>query len=290
MIYAIISDIHSNIQALETALDIIKGKGINNIICLGDIVGYNANPSECVELIRSTSQVKHIIQGNHDYDAARFGNMRMEDVMGLSKDAFDGITYSAGKLNDKDKKWLSCLPTVKYVEDPHIKFMIVHGSIMDQWGYILSKLDAVTALNELKALKAQLGFFGHTHLPTFVRGNINKEEDRVLFDDVKINLYQGKMSDCEIYPGEMEFESFYTIEDDYYLFNPGSIGQARNNGFTSFGVLDTEKRTFEIEGFKYDWKAAQKAVQKEDYSGSIAFRLDPEYDTKRKIKSKFRTW
>ena len=128
MKYAIISDIHSNKHALEKVLDIIEKENIDQIICLGDIVGYNAFPSECIKIVKSHPKIKDILRGNHDKDTANFDNLKMSQVMEMHPDAYAGIEYSKSKVNDNEKKWLNSLPEEKLIKDPHLPFLICHYS------------------------------------------------------------------------------------------------------------------------------------------------------------------
>ena len=102
MRYAIISDIHSNIHALEKVLSILDKKNIDQILCLGDIVGYNAKPVECIESVQSHPKIIHIVQGNHDMDVINFNKLNFSQICGMHKDAYDGLRYSHSLLNNDD--------------------------------------------------------------------------------------------------------------------------------------------------------------------------------------------
>ena len=112
MKYLIISDIHSNLQALQKVLE-LEENNVDQIICLGDVVGYNANPVECVKIIRSHPKVRHVVQGNHDEYSADVSTMSRS----LSGQASIGIMYSDSQLSDEDKQWLKGLPLEKVVDD-----------------------------------------------------------------------------------------------------------------------------------------------------------------------------
>ena len=106
MKYAIISDIHSNVHTLKVALDCIEKDNVDEIICLGDIVGYNANPSECIEIIRHHPKIKKVIRGNHDEAITRFSNIGFLEWQEWSKDAIDGLEYSHSVIGEKDVEWI----------------------------------------------------------------------------------------------------------------------------------------------------------------------------------------
>jgi len=268
MIYALISDIHSNIHALEKVFSILEGQNIDQIVCLGDFVGYNANPVECIKAVQSHPKITHMVKGNHDEDACGFEHMRFSQIRELSKDAYDGLKYSSSLLNEEQRDWLTVLPEDKLIENNELPFWISHRSPnhCTTYGYILSENDARASLNVLRKYKkgSNLFFFGHSHIPTFAM----EESGNIVFD---IGRY-------------LENNTYVIEPDNYYLINPGSIGQPRLNGITSYAILDTEERTVSIKGFEYDFKDAQKAVLDAEYSITIANRLDQTYDEKKDKK------
>jgi len=263
MKYAIISDIHSNVQALNAALDCIDKDNVDEIICLGDIVGYNANPCECVEIIRQHPKIKHVIQGNHDDAITRFNSIGMSEWREWSKDACDGLEYSHRIISEKDIEWIKfCQKNQKIINDPKTPFLISHYSPCgydSEYGYILDHHSAYNAIMYIQAnqiikdSKIKLTFYGHSHLPTFVYGTKRKSH----FD-----------------MGAHIADIVYKIDiSNYYLINCGAIGQPRNNGITSFGIFDSSERTVIIKRFCYDYKMAQNAILMAGYSKTIADRL-----------------
>jgi predicted phosphodiesterase len=268
MKYAIISDIHSNIQALEQVFKMVNSE-VDQIICLGDIVGYNANPKECIKAVRKNSLVTHIVQGNHDEDTGHAEENYIGHIGELSPDAYAGIKYSSSVLSKKDKEWLKQLPESALIEDPDIPFLVSHYSpeICTAYGYILNDCDARISIKRLKKMgNIKLFFFGHSHLPTYI-------EDL----DGRLHFDMGRHLENDI----------YVIDTDVYrLINPGSVGQPRGGGITSYAILDTKKKTVKIQGFQYDIEAAQKAVREAGYSKSIENRLDPDYEQKIKRAKK----
>ena len=268
MRYALISDIHSNIHAIEKVFSILEGENIDQIICLGDYVGYNANPVECIKAVQSHPKITHMVKGNHDEDVCGFEHMRFSQIRELSKDAYDGLKYSSSILNEKHKDWLTVLPEDKLIENNELPFWISHRSPnhCTAYGYILSEPDARVSLDVLRKYKkgSNLFFFGHSHIPTFAM----QESGNIVFDTGR----------------HLENNTYIIEPDNYYLINPGSIGQPRRNGITSYAIFDTEEGTVSIKGFEYDFKAAQKAVLDAGYSSAIANRLDQTYDEKKDKK------
>lgn len=153
MTYAIISDIHSNLEALQKALSIIDRRTVDEIICLGDIVGYGANPNECVEVVRSRCSA--IVLGNHD--AAALDPSLAHDFNTIAKRA---ITWTSDQLTDDNRLFLSSLPLVHRRADS----LFVHSSpdTPDEWEYILDADDASSALRHFTD---KICFIGHTHIP-----------------------------------------------------------------------------------------------------------------------------
>jgi len=256
MRYAIISDIHSNIQALNKALDNIEEDNVDKIICLGDIVGYNAKPIECIEAVRSHPKMSVVIQGNHDLSST----LSYSYWGGLSQDAYDGIKYSSSILREEHKEWLTSLPVQEIIKDKDMPFWVSHYSpeFCTMYGYILNKHQAMTSAAYLKEMgKSNLFFFGHSHIPSF----IEKNKDELTFD-------MGR---------HLEDDTYVIHPNSYYLINPGAIGQPRS-GITSYAIVDCKEKTVGIRGFEYDFASAQKDVIDAGYSLKIAKRLNADYD------------
>ena len=153
MKYAIISDIHSNLEALQKALSIIDEKKVDEIICLGDVVGYGANPNECVDIVRSRCST--IVLGNHD--AAALNVSLAHDFNAIAKKA---VVWTSEQLTVESKSFLSSLPMVVRKD----QVLIVHSSPMqpEAWDYIIDNDDAALAF---RYFDEKICFIGHTHVP-----------------------------------------------------------------------------------------------------------------------------
>lgn len=153
MRYAIISDIHSNLEALTKALSIIDGKNVDAIICLGDIVGYGANPNECVDLIRARCSA--VVLGNHD--AAALNTALAYDFNSIARRA---IQWTSDQLSTESRLFLATLPMTVVKEN----ILFVHSSpdVPEAWDYIVEPDEASYAL---RSVKEQICFIGHTHVP-----------------------------------------------------------------------------------------------------------------------------
>src|ERR1043166_8434816 len=133
---AILSDLHANLEATQAVLEDARDLGCQEFICLGDVVGYNANPHECVELIQTMDCP--IVKGNHDEQAVLARSSR-----GFNEFAEYAIGWTRRHLTDKDKDWLRNLKMERRVRD----FTIVHASLdaPEQWSYVLNNLDALAS-------------------------------------------------------------------------------------------------------------------------------------------------
>jgi len=148
MKYAIIADIHANLEALQVVLDDIEKHKCTHVVCLGDVVGYNANPKECLDSIRAMNIP--CVKGNHDEYCS-------------SDEALEGFNPHAA-----DKKWLSDLKYVRLITS----FTIVHATLdgPQRWGYVFEKLAAAASFTYQNT---PVCFFGHTHVPVaFIRDNM----------------------------------------------------------------------------------------------------------------------
>lgn len=148
---AIISDIHSNLEALEKTLEIIKQKTIDEIICLGDIVGYGANPNECLDLVRSCT--KNILLGNHDEAA-----VNLKNIQDFNPFAQTAAAWTHNMLTSENKSFIGTLPYTLELQG----LLFVHSSPYEphEWHYIISFLDR--QLN-FGYFTAPVCFFGHSH-------------------------------------------------------------------------------------------------------------------------------
>ncbi|HEV3148361.1 MAG TPA: metallophosphoesterase family protein, partial [Chthoniobacterales bacterium] len=158
MRFAIFSDVHANLEALEAVLEDARERKCARFVCLGDVVGYNANPHECVERVREMDCP--IVKGNHDEQASLSESSR--DFNELAEQA---MAWTRDNLTAEDKEWLRGLPLQRQVRD----FTIVHATLdtPEQWGYVFNNLDAAASFTYQHTTVC---FFGHTHVPmTFIR-------------------------------------------------------------------------------------------------------------------------
>lgn len=240
MRYAIISDIHSNLEALTAVLARISGLKADAILCLGDIVGYNANPNECVEIVRHEGIT--CIIGNHDVRAA---GLKEPDDFNVA--AARAVLWTREQLTEENRKFLRELPAELTVND----FFLFHGMVHNTDRYILTKQDLEQNFALLKKLdsKPSIGFFGHTHLRSAYS-------------------HSGKNFTIET------AEELHLAASKHYLINPGSVGQPRDRDpRSSFLVHDTTDRTVDFFRVEYDIDACRDKVLRAGLPPRLAERL-----------------
>jgi predicted phosphodiesterase len=236
MRFAIFSDIHANLEALEAALQDAQGHEATHYVCLGDVVGYNANPHECCERVREMDCP--IVKGNHDEQASLVESSR--DFNELAEYA---IEWTRENVTDEDKEWLRDLRLERQVRD----FTIVHATLDTpaQWGYVFNNLDAAASFTYQHTTVC---FFGHTHVPmAFIRDDGVR---RLNFDHISIE--SGKK----------------------YFINVGSVGQPRDGDWrAAYCIYDADKNVVELHRVKYDLQAAQNKIIKAGLPRLLAERL-----------------
>ncbi|MGA9408404.1 MAG: metallophosphoesterase family protein [Bacteroidota bacterium] len=153
MKYAIISDIHANLEALTKAMAIIDQRRVDEVICLGDVVGYGANPNECIDLVRRVCST--VVLGNHD--EAALDPAGPHDFNPIAQKA---IEWTAEQLTTESRTFLSSVPMTEKKES----LLFVHSSPRspELWDYIITPDDAITAIH---CFEEKICFIGHTHVP-----------------------------------------------------------------------------------------------------------------------------
>ena len=153
MRYAIVSDIHSNWEALSAVFADIDSIGVDAVLCLGDTIGYGANPNECLDLIRERCSA--VIAGNHDWAA-----IGLTSTEYFNPFARQSASWTAGALRADHGEYIRTLPLSAVVED----MLLVHSTpiVPEEWRYVLNSMDAAA---ELAAIDEPIAFIGHSHLP-----------------------------------------------------------------------------------------------------------------------------
>lgn len=237
MRFAIFSDLHANLEATEAVLADARENECTHFVCLGDLVGYNANPHECVELVRQLDCPT--VKGNHDEQACLSESSR--DFNDLAEQA---INWTRENLTDVDKEWLASLRMTRQVRD----FSIVHATLDTpaEWGYVFKNLDAVASFTYQHT---PVCFFGHTHVAgAFVR---DEGVHRVVTDKLRIE------------PGKK------------YFINTGSVGQPRDgDARAAYCIYDIERNEVEQRRLPYDMATAQEKIIRAGLPRLLADRLE----------------
>ncbi len=236
MRFAIISDLHANLEATQAVLADARERDCTHFVCLGDVVGYNANPRECLEIVRSMECP--VVKGNHDEQASLEESSR--DFNALAEMA---INWTRDQLDEADKQWLRGLPMSRLVRD----FTIVHATLdtPEAWGYVFNALEASTSFTYQHTTVC---FFGHTHVAgAFVRD-----------DGVK----RVKVDQLMIEPAKK------------YFINTGSVGQPRDGDpRAAYCIYHVENNVVEQRRIKYDVQTAQQKILDAGLPRLLAERL-----------------
>jgi predicted phosphodiesterase len=258
--YAILSDIHSNLEALVAVLDICRQLGITDYISLGDVVGYNANPNECIALVRELNIVARV-RGNHDDYAIR-GDIAES---GFNPNAKRAVAWTREQLSDEEKAWLDEAP---YTKPAPLGSTLVHATLDTpaNWGYIL---DQFHAEDNFSYQRSNLCFCGHSHVPVaFVKKQLISPGER------PIEMITAWSSDPD---EDFTIADMITVEyrkNNKYLFNVGSIGQPRNGDpRASFVIWDTDNMTVSRYRIPYDIGTTQQKILDAGLPERLAERL-----------------
>jgi predicted phosphodiesterase len=221
--YAILGDIHANFEALTAVLADAHDQRCTHFACVGDIVGYNANPKECLETIRKMNMP--CVKGNHDELCATDGPLH-----NLNPRAAAAILWTRQQLSDADKRWLKDLGFIRFVSG----FSLVHASLdaPQRWGYVLDRFTAAASFNYQNT---SVCFCGHTHLPmTFIRDN---------------SVHGGTYSKFKVAAGRK------------YLVNVGSVGEPRDgNSMAAYVTYELAEGQIELRRVAYDFAKAHAAA------------------------------
>src|SRR5579859_5005003 len=236
MKFAIIADIHSNLEALQVVLADIKEQKCTHYACVGDVVGYGANPKECLDIIRTMGMP--CVKGNHDEYCSTD-----EELDGFNPHAAEAVNWTRQQLTAEDRQWLRDLKYFRLVTS----FSMVHATLdgPQRWGYVFDKLAAAASFTYQNTAVC---FFGHTHVPVaFIRDTVVKG---------------GTYSKFKVEPGRK------------YFINVGSVGQPRdNNPKAAYVIYDMDEATIELRRLDYDIAAAQKKILDAGLPPRLAERL-----------------
>ncbi len=240
---ALVSDIHANLQALEATLSDIALRAVDRIVCLGDIVGYNTKPAECIALLRRVDAL--CVAGNHDL--AVCGRIQTKS---FSNTAARAAAWTQRRLAQDDLNFLGGLPLKTNIDG---EIIAVHGALHPQTDCATVRLDNdERRMQSFQALiadpsGARICAFGHTHhagIYEFRNGHVvSRPEQQIRLRD-----------------------------DAYYLINPGTVGQPRGRDRrASYTVLDLAQRTASVHRVEYDASVPLAATRKAGLAPALSF-------------------
>jgi diadenosine tetraphosphatase ApaH/serine/threonine PP2A family protein phosphatase len=224
MRYAVLSDIHGNAEALASVLARVEEEGVDGYLCLGDVVGYGADPGRAIEAVRELRMVT--VRGNHDHAAVvPVGAKHFNSL------AADAIAWTRERLTEGERTFLAELPYTARLED----VLLVHASpsAPEEWHYVLSIRQATA---EFAAFDEAVSLIGHSHTPMIVVETASGVRE-LLGDETRLM------------PGSR------------YLVNVGSVGQPRDGDpRAAFAILDLDRAHVRIERVVYDVEKARDKI------------------------------
>ncbi|HTM56982.1 MAG TPA: metallophosphoesterase family protein [Candidatus Udaeobacter sp.] len=237
MLYAIVSDIHGNLEALEAVLRDLERHRPAHIACLGDFVGYGASPNECIDRLRPL--IEAAVVGNHDL--AAIGRVRLG---GFNSDAAAAARWTDDRLSPENRVWLESLPYAL----PWRGALLVHASPLhpEDWNYVLTPADAEA---EMASCAETLVLIGHSHYP----GVFELEQGHARYT---------RAEEVPLRPGRR------------YLVNVGSVGQPRDgDARAAYLLYDDRERTLRHVRLDYDVDAAMGRIKDAGLPSFLAERL-----------------
>jgi predicted phosphodiesterase len=244
---ALISEVHANLEALQATLDDIAPQSVDRIVCLGDIVGYNTNPHECIARLRDIGAL--CIAGNHD--RAVCGQITTET---FSRTAARAVAWTRERLTSDDLEFLAGLPLKVNIDG---KLIAVHGALHPETGCEIVRLDN----DEGRALSfealiahpsgARICAFGHTH---------------------ELAIYEFRDGQTVL----RREEDVRLRNDAYYLINPGAVGAPRSaDKRASYMIVDLSRRTVHVRRVAYDASVPFAATRKAGLGPRFGFLPAP---------------
>jgi predicted phosphodiesterase len=243
----LLSDIHSNLEALEACL--AAAPACDVVVNLGDIVGYGASPNEVIE--RSRELGKFFVRGNHDKAVCG-----LIDIKDFNPVAALASSWTRNQLTEENLDWLRSLPQGPLQIEGLPDTQFVHGSPIHEDEYVVNVGDAVAPL---LVSPITTTFFGHTHL----QGSFTLSGDHV---EAVHPAYRTV--------GQIESSQFPLKKNLRYLVNPGSVGQPRDGDWRAgFAVLDSDAGIVAFYRVPYNLKIAQDRILAADLPARLATRL-----------------
>jgi len=238
----VVSDLHSNAEALRVVMSHVQRKKFDSVVCLGDFVGYGAQPNQVLDTMRKIRAKKFYIRGNHDRVATG-----LDEGGGFNPAAREAAMWTRSHLSAPNRRFLAGL-TIGPVK--HDGFVLCHGSPVHEDEYVFTEWHAAQIFAENDA---PIVLYGHTHLP-------------VIFSVDRSGRVEGELI--------REAATFRLDPSRRYLINPGSVGQPRDrNPASSFAIFDSGRLTVQFFRVDYDYTKTQMAILRAGLPRALADRL-----------------
>ena len=236
------SDVHANLPALRAVLADARAAGAERLLCLGDLVGYGAEPTACIDLVAARADA--VVAGNHEHGAAG-----LLDPAWFNTAARAAVVWTGAQLGDDARAWLAGLPLITAMDDA----TLAHGSPHEpeEWDYLLSPEDGFAVFG---AFETRLCFIGHSHRPAVWSVGTSGPDHEAAFATwpVEVPLRAGRR----------------------YLVNVGSVGQPRDRDpRAAYALWDVDERRVEIRRVTYDVRLAAEKILAAGLPRILADRL-----------------
>lgn len=242
----IISDIHGNLHSFESVISALGKEGVDEVWCLGDIVGYGAFPRECIELAKETCSI--ILGGNHDLAVA--SKISLSE---FNYEAREAVEWTVEQLEESEIKFLGELEPIKKISVLNFTVLLSHGSPVNPvWEYVFTGADAARAFYAMEAEGVSICFLGHSHVQ-MVAAERNGEV--AIERPEKFSIEKNKM----------------------VILNPGSVGQPRDYDPRAAYIVLHNDYQIEFRRVEYDVDAAAKAIVEAGLPPFLAARLKTGY-------------
>ena len=238
----VLSDLHANAEALRAVLSRVRRKKFDCVVCLGDFVGYNAEPNQVLDVMRTFKSKKLYIRGNHDRVTVGLG-----EGHGFNPAARVAADWTAAHLSTPNRRFLETLPLGPLRRDD---FLLCRGSPHDEDEYVFNEFHAAQIF---ESTDAPIVLYGHTHLPViFWTEDGGKVRGTAVRGEATVKLESGRR----------------------FLINPGSVGQPRDrNPKAAFAIVDSDKMTAQFFRVPYNVRKTQSAILKAGLPVILANRL-----------------
>ena len=235
---AILGDIHANIDALDAVLEDCRSQGVEEFLCTGDVVGYNAAPRECLDIVRSLGCP--VVKGNHDH----YVSSVEQDLSDFNPNAAAVVLWTRGRLSEDDIRYLRELPFTVVKTG----LTLVHSTMdrPENFGYVFDNQQAETNFIQQKT---PVCFHGHTHCP-------------MIYEKQLTGVFRIDPQDFRLKPGRK------------YFINVGSVGQPRDGDpRATYAIYEPATKSLEYRRIEYDVEAAQARIRAAGLPERLAERL-----------------